>query len=574
MAGIADVVVTEDSDLTLFGCERILFKLVDSGDCVLYERAALGRVFGLQADHFSFDKFRYMCITAGCDYLDSLPGIGLGKAKNFWAKVTNPDLRNVLRKIPAYLKMPQVSVSQDYVEKFIRANNTFLYQLVFDPVSRTERPVTPYPSTMTEEVSSLTYCGSYSAPALALQMALGNVNIFTKATVDTFDPDLSHLDSSSSGDPAKYGARADHRSMWDTDFLEKGPVRKSGDPEKSKLGFAFQMSSSQVDKMSTVSTASAVARPRPVSKGVEKRKAEVSEDKVEEMLLADDNEEESPPKKKLKGADLEKMKKIVGLEHKDKKNIVVSKYFSRPASTDRDQVKKLASENIVPRGRRTSTGDGGAWFREIEKPTSAEGKFIYRPDKDNSDGEGKNVLQEISNSPDKETENRERLQRRNPFAKSLNDAKESVDLSGSLKEESPGNDSSLTIPSSQLSLYSIDGESLTFSSQSLDPIADSPPVDPDTPSSSPASSSQASAAPPTSCLRVGLSKFKRSSAQSPPPPVRPQSSSSQMSQSRPTQKTLGLSRSSAKAAAGDAKKQPSIVAMFARSCPQRANIGK
>ena len=573
MTGIADVVVTEDSDLTLFGCERILFKLVDSGDCVLYERAALGRVFGLQADHFSFDKFRYMCITAGCDYLGSLPGIGLGKAKNFWAKVTNPDLRNVLRKIPAYLKMPQVYVSQDYVEKFIRANNTFLYQLVFDPVSRTERPVTPYPSTMTEEVSSLTYCGSYSAPALALQMALGNVNIFTKATVDTFDPDLSHLDSSSSGDPAKYGARAAHRSMWDTDFLEKGPVRKS-DPEKSKLGFAFQMSSSQVDKMSTVSTSSAVARPRPVSKGVEKRKAEVSEDKVEEMLLADDNEEESPPKKKLKGADLEKMKKIVGLEHKDKKNIVVSKYFSRPASTDRDQVKKLASENIVPRGRRTSTGDGGAWFREIEKPTSAEGKFIYRPDKDYSDGEGKNVLQEISNSPDKEIENRERLQRRNPFAKSLNDAKESVDLSGSLKEESPGNDSSLTIPSSQLSLYSIDGESLTFSSQSLDPIADSPPVDPDTPSSSPASSSQASAAPPTSCLRVGLSKFKRSSAQSPPPPVRPQSSSSQMSQSRPTQKTLGLSRSSAKAAAGDAKKQPSIVAMFARSCPQRANIGK
>ena len=573
MAGIADVVVTEDSDLTLFGCERILFKLVDSGDCVLYEREALGRVFGLQADHFSFDKFRYMCITAGCDYLGSLPGIGLGKAKNFWAKVTNPDLRNVLRKIPTYLKMPQVYVSQDYVEKFIRANNTFLYQLVFDPVSRTERPVTPYPSTMTEEVSSLTYCGSYSAPALALQMALGNVNIFTKATVDTFDPDLSHLDSSTSVDPSKYGARAAHRSMWDTDFLEKGPVRKS-DPEKSKLGFAFQMSSSQVDKMSTVSTASAVARPRPVSKGVEKRKAEVSEDKVEEMLLADDNEEESPPKKKLKGADLEKMKKIVGLEHNDKKNIVVSKYFSRPASTDRDQVKKLASENIVPRGRRTSTGDGGAWFREIEKPTSAEGKFIYRPDKDYSDGEGKNVLQEISNSPDKEIENRERLQRRNPFAKSLNDAKESVDLSGSLKEESPGNESSLTIPSSQLSLNSIDGESLTFSSQSLDPIADSPPVDPDTPSSSPASSSQASAAPPTSCLRVGLSKFKRSSAQSPPPPVRPQSSSSQMSQSRPTQKTLGLSRSSAKAAAGDAKKQPSIVAMFARSCPQRANIGK
>ena len=131
LSGIADLVVTEDSDLTLFGCERVLFKLTDSGDCVLYEKEHLNRVFGLQADLFNFDKFRYMCITAGCDYLASLPGIGLGKAKNFWLKVSNPDLRNVLRNIPAYLRMPQVAVTEEYIERFIRANNTFLYQLVF-----------------------------------------------------------------------------------------------------------------------------------------------------------------------------------------------------------------------------------------------------------------------------------------------------------------------------------------------------------------------------------------------------------------------------------------------------------
>jgi hypothetical protein len=41
----------------------------------------------------------------GCDYLASLPGIGLGKSKAFWTRVTNPDLRAVLPKIPAYLKM-------------------------------------------------------------------------------------------------------------------------------------------------------------------------------------------------------------------------------------------------------------------------------------------------------------------------------------------------------------------------------------------------------------------------------------------------------------------------------------
>ena len=67
--------------------------------------------------------------AAGCDYLDSLPGIGLVKARNFWQKVSNPDLAVVLRKIPAYLNMPNVVVSQEYVAKFVRANRTFLHQV-------------------------------------------------------------------------------------------------------------------------------------------------------------------------------------------------------------------------------------------------------------------------------------------------------------------------------------------------------------------------------------------------------------------------------------------------------------
>jgi len=220
-SGIADFVVTEDSDLTLFGCERVLFKLIDSGDCVLYEKEHLNKVFGLQADLLSFEKFRYMCITAGCDYLANLPGIGLGKAKNFWLKVTNPDLRNVLRKIPAYLKMPQVSVTQDYIEGFIRANNTFLYQLVFDPVTRKEKPLTPYPADLREEIETLTYAGAYSSPDIAAQMALGNMNIRSQKIVDNFDPDKTTINLNTSQVNPKYGKRSSHQSMWCRDFIEK-----------------------------------------------------------------------------------------------------------------------------------------------------------------------------------------------------------------------------------------------------------------------------------------------------------------------------------------------------------------
>jgi hypothetical protein len=41
-----------------------------------------------------------------------LPGIGLAKAKAFWSRVTNPDIRSVLPKIPAYLKLTSALVTE------------------------------------------------------------------------------------------------------------------------------------------------------------------------------------------------------------------------------------------------------------------------------------------------------------------------------------------------------------------------------------------------------------------------------------------------------------------------------
>merc|ERR1712098_739309 len=66
------------------------------------------------------------------------------------------------------------------------------------------------------------------------------------------------------------------------------------------------------------------------------------------------------------------------------------------------------------RGRRLSTGDSGTWFKDIEKSTSANGKFIYRTETENVSSS--NILKEISNSPPKTNDDEERKQMRNPFA--------------------------------------------------------------------------------------------------------------------------------------------------------------
>lgn len=63
-----------------------------------------------------------------------------------------------------YLKM-NLTVPEDYVEGFVRANNTFLYQLVFDPVGREVVPLNPYPAHL--DVKSLSYAGLYPPQALS-----------------------------------------------------------------------------------------------------------------------------------------------------------------------------------------------------------------------------------------------------------------------------------------------------------------------------------------------------------------------------------------------------------------------
>lgn len=64
----------------------------------------------------------------------------------------------VIRKMGHYLKM-SLTVPAEYVEGFTRANNTFLYQLVFDPVRRKVVPLSPYPQHL--DVSTLSYAGLY-----------------------------------------------------------------------------------------------------------------------------------------------------------------------------------------------------------------------------------------------------------------------------------------------------------------------------------------------------------------------------------------------------------------------------
>ncbi len=42
----------------------------------------------------------------------------------------------ILKQMPKILKMPNLNITNDYIENFKKADNTFKYQIVFDPIQR------------------------------------------------------------------------------------------------------------------------------------------------------------------------------------------------------------------------------------------------------------------------------------------------------------------------------------------------------------------------------------------------------------------------------------------------------
>lgn len=65
------------------------------GNGILIESRRLNEVLGIADGFYTFEKFRYMCIMSGCDYLPSLPGIGLGKACRVFKMARQTDLKIV-----------------------------------------------------------------------------------------------------------------------------------------------------------------------------------------------------------------------------------------------------------------------------------------------------------------------------------------------------------------------------------------------------------------------------------------------------------------------------------------------
>lgn len=127
LTGAVHAVLTEDSDLLTYGCPKVLFKVDWNGDADEVSLADLPNCRELSFTGWSLDLFQQMCVMAGCDFVNSLPGIGIKKAHANIRRTK--DFRKALRA----LRFDGVQVPTDYEIKFQRALWTFRHQRVYCP---------------------------------------------------------------------------------------------------------------------------------------------------------------------------------------------------------------------------------------------------------------------------------------------------------------------------------------------------------------------------------------------------------------------------------------------------------
>lgn len=127
--GIIDAILSEDSDLLVFGAKCLLTKLDQHGDCVEINRKDFTLCRDICLVGWSDAEFRCMAILSGCDYLPSISGMGLKTAYQLVRKYKSID--RIVRDL-AFSKRFQLPAR--YQESFRRADLTFLHQRVFCPI--------------------------------------------------------------------------------------------------------------------------------------------------------------------------------------------------------------------------------------------------------------------------------------------------------------------------------------------------------------------------------------------------------------------------------------------------------
>ncbi|KAK0937118.1 Rad2 nuclease [Friedmanniomyces endolithicus] len=174
--GVIDGVVSEDSDLLVFGTKCLLTKLDQHGECIMINRIHFTACREISLVGWTDKEFRLMAMLSGCDYLPGIGNMGLKTAYRLVRKHKVVD--RLVRTVQFDGKM---KVPPGYLEAFAKAEHTFLHQWVYCPEARRLVNLNSIPADL--DVEAMPYIGKDVEPQLAVGVATGDLDPNTKERI-------------------------------------------------------------------------------------------------------------------------------------------------------------------------------------------------------------------------------------------------------------------------------------------------------------------------------------------------------------------------------------------------------
>ena len=219
--GIIQGILSEDSDLLVFGAKCLLTKLDQYGDCVEINRKDFTACREISLTGWSDAEFRLMAILSGCDYLPSISNMGLMTAYRLVRKYKT--IEKILRMLQFDGKY---HVPKEYLEGFRQAELTFLYQHVFCPVANDLTTVTD--ADLDTKPEDLGFVGDRFEQKMAIGVAQGYLHPMTKNALEISGP--------ASGSPrTPLGNAATRRGISISDMKENKSIESFFKPKRRPL---------------------------------------------------------------------------------------------------------------------------------------------------------------------------------------------------------------------------------------------------------------------------------------------------------------------------------------------------
>ncbi|EAT78117.2 hypothetical protein SNOG_14577 [Parastagonospora nodorum SN15] len=171
--GIIDGVLSEDSDLLVFGVKCLITKLDKYGDCVEINRNHFTACREVSFVGWSDADFRRMAILSGCDYLPGIGGLGLKTAHRMLRKH-----KTVERLVKAAQFDGKLKVPAGFMADFDQAEKTFMYQWVFCPIEKKLVHLTPLADGI--DIADMPFLGEEVPAHIAMGVARGDLYPRTK----------------------------------------------------------------------------------------------------------------------------------------------------------------------------------------------------------------------------------------------------------------------------------------------------------------------------------------------------------------------------------------------------------